>query len=290
LVKKKRFKKKSDEFQHILHQYAKQTGQSSDETIVTIGDIVTWWTDLTHQNKEEFMVRIHPKIATLVAEQSDIAVIQNPDVDQTGAAFKFGQDLLLILLSETPSDKKAALVNRLKDAIVNAVTTPDIVLPEEILTLSCKMIIGNTVPKIEKAFSINPAAKVSLQKPLFGAVIEIMAKKYGWESKVSDDNNAKLTIELKEKGLFFNERTQSRALKELARRNVLLNIDSALDGTLTSDLAKIILGKRNEQNQTTSEFVYESISPEADTEIKNTIRELLFKRRNEDGKPDRNHQ
>ena len=90
--------------------------------------------------------------------------------------------------------------------------------------------------------------------------------------------------------MFFNERTQSRALKELARRNVLLNIDSALDGTLTSDLAKIILGKRNEQNQTTSEFVYESISPEADTEIKNTIRELLFKRRNEDGKPDRNHQ
>jgi hypothetical protein len=132
---------------------------------------------------------------------------------------------------------------------------------------------------------------VSLQKPLFGAVIEIMAKKYGWESKVSDDNNAKLTIELKEKGLFFNERTQSRALKKLARRNVLLNIDSALDGTLTNDLAKVILDQRNnQQNQTKSEFVYESISPEADTEIKNIIRELLFKRRNEDGKPDRNHQ
>ena len=164
-------------------------------------------------------------------------------------------------------------------------------MPDEILTLSCKMIIGDTVTKIEDAFSVNPAAKVSLQKPLFGAVIEIMAKKYGWESGVPDDNNAKLTTELKEKGLFFNERTQSRALKELARRNVLLNIDSALDGTLINDLAKIILDQRtNQQNQTKSEFVYESISPEADTEIKNTIRELLFKRRNEDGKPDRNHQ
>jgi hypothetical protein len=290
LVRRKRFKRKSDEFQRVLQQYVKQTGQSSDETTVTIGDIVTWWTDLTHQNKEEFMVRINTKIAALVAEQSDITVLQNPGNDKTGAAYKFGQDLLLILLSETPADKKAALVNRLKDAIVNAITTPDIVLPEEILTLSCKMIIGDTVPKIEEAFSVNPAAKVSLQKPLFGAVIQTMAKKYGWESGVPDDNDAKLMTELKEKGLFFNERTQSRALKELARRNVLLNIDGALDGTLTNDLAKIILGKRNKQNQTISEYVYEPISPEADTEIKNTIRELLFKRRNEDGKPNRNHQ
>jgi hypothetical protein len=237
------------------------------------------------------MLRIHPKITALVAAQSDMAVIQNPDNDQTGATFEFGQNLLLILLSETPTDKKAALVNCLKDAIVNAVTTPDIVLPEEILTLSCKMIIGDTVPKIEEAFSVNPAAKVSLQKPLFGAIIEVMANEYGWESGIPHDNNAKLMTELKEKGLFFNERTQSRALKELARRNVLLNIDSALDGTLTNDLAKVILDQRNNQrNQTKSEFVYESISPEADTEIKNTIRELLFKRRNEDGKPDRNHQ
>ena len=289
LVRRKRFKRKSDEFQRVLQQYVKQTGQSSDETTVTIGDIVTWWTDLTHQNKEEFMVRINTKIAALVAEQSDITVLQNPGNDKTGAAYKFGQDLLLILLSETPADKKAALVNRLKDAIVNAITTPDIVLPEEILTLSCKMIIGDTVPKIEEAFSVNPAAKVSLQKPLFGAVIQTMAKKYGWESGVPDDNDAKLMTELKEKGLFFNERTQSRALKELARRNVLLNIDGALDGTLTNDLAKIILGKRNKQNQTISEYVYEPISPEADTEIKNTIRELLFKRRNENGKPYRNN-
>jgi hypothetical protein len=236
------------------------------------------------------MVRIHPKITALVTAQSDMAIIQNPDNDKTGAAFKFVQDLLLILLSETPTDKKAVLVEHLKGIILNVGTISEIELPNEILSLSCKLLIGDAVTKIEDAFFINPAAKVSLQKPLFGAAIEIMAKKYGWESKVPNDNNAKLTIELKEKGLFFNERTQSRALKELARRNVLLNIDSALDGTLTNDLAKIILGKRNEQNQTTSEFVYESISPEADTEIKNTIRELLFKRRNEDGKPDRNHQ
>jgi len=291
LVKKRRFKRKSDDFQRVLQQYVKQTGQSSDETVVTLGDIVTWWADLTNQNKAEFMLRIHPKITALVAAQSDMAVIQNPDNDQTGTAFEFGHNLLLILLSETPTDKKAVLVEHLKGIILNVGTISEIELPNEILSLSCKLLIGDAVTKIEDAFSINPAAKVSLPKPLFGAVIEIMAKKYGWESKVSDDNNAKLTIELKEKGLFFNERTQSRALKKLARRNVLLNIDSALDGTLTNDLAKVILDQRNnQQNQTKSEFVYESISPEADTEIKNTIRELLFKRRNEDGKPDRNHQ
>jgi hypothetical protein len=291
LVKKKRFKRKSDEFQRIFQQYVKQNGQSSDEAPVTLGDIVTWWADLTNQDKEEFMLRINTKIAALVAEQSDIAVLQNPGSDQTGAAYKFGQDLLLILLSETPADKKAALVEHLKKTILDAGSKSEIELPDEILSLSCKLIISDSITKLDNAFSVNHAAKMSLQKPLFAAVIETMAKKYGWESGVPDDNNAKLTIGLKGKGLFFNEKTQSRALKELARRNVLLNIDSAIDGTLINDLAKIILDQRtNQQNQTKSEFVYESISPEADTEIKRTIRELLFKGRNKDGKPDRNHQ
>ena len=290
LVKKKRFKRKSDEFQRILQQYVIQNGQSSYETVVTLGDIVTWWADLTNQNKEEFMVRINTKITALVAEQSVIAVLQNPGNDQTGAAYKFGQDLLLILLSETSAYKKAALVEHLKEMILNVGPISEIELPAEILTLSCRMKIGDTVPIIEEAFSVNPAAKISLQKPLFGAVIEVMANEYGWESGVPDDNNAKLMTELKGKGLFFNNRLYSRALKKLTRRNVLLNIDSALDGTLINDLAKIILDQRtNQQYQTKSEFVYQPISSEVDAETKSKIRELLFKRRNENGKPYRNY-
>ena len=84
------------------------------------------------------MLRIHPKVAALVAEQSDIAVLQNPDIDQTGAAFKFGQNLLLILLSETPADKKAALVDHLKEIILNAGTKSEIELPDEILKFDCR--------------------------------------------------------------------------------------------------------------------------------------------------------
>ena len=286
-VKKKRFQRKSDDFQRILEQYAKQTNQSSDETILTIGDIVSWWADLTHQNKEEFMLRIHPKVAALVAEQSDIAVIQNPGNDETGVAFKFGQNLFRILLSETPADKKAALVEHMKEAILNMGNLSEIDLPDEILNLSCRLIISDSITKMEDAFSVNPAAKISLQKPLLGAVIEITAKKYGWESGVPDGNNAKLKTELKEKGIFFNERTQSRALKTLARRNILHNIESAMNGTLMNDLAKIILDQRtSQQNQTQSEYVYEPISTEVDAETKKKILELIFKRRNEDGKPD----
>jgi len=290
LVKKKRFQRKSDDFQRIFEQYAKQTNQSNDETTLTIGDIVSWWVELTHQNKEEFMLRIHPKVAALVAEQNDIAVIQNPGNDETGVAFKFGQNLLRILLSETRPDKKAALVEHVKETILNMGNLSDLDLPDEILNLSCRLIISDSITKIDDAFSINPAAKASLQTPLFGAVIEIMAKKYDWQSGVSNDNNTKLKAELKEKGLFFNERTQSRALKELARRNVLLNIESAMNGTLMNDLAKIILDRRaSQQNQTQSEYVYEPISTEVDTETKKIILELIFKRRNEDGKPDRTY-
>lgn len=251
---------------------------------------MSWWADLTHQDQTEFMLRIHPKIATLVANYGVFASKQNPQNDQTGADFKFGENLLLILVAETPPDNKAALVDQMKDIILNVGTISEIDLHDEILNLSCKLLISDSVTKMDDAFSINPTAKVSFQKPLFGAVIEIMAKKYGWESRVPDDNNAKLRTELKEKRLFFNERTQSRALKELARRNVLLNIDSALDRTLMNDLAKIILAQRtNQQNQTQSIFDYEPISPEVDAETKNKIRELLFKRRNENGKPDRNY-
>jgi hypothetical protein len=99
-----------------------------------------------------------------------------------------------------------------------------------------------------------------------------------------------LKTELKEKGLFFNERTQSHALKTLARRNILDNINSTLDGMLMNDLAKIILDQRtSQQNQTQSEYVYEPISTETDAETKKKILELIFKRRNEDGKPDRTY-
>jgi len=290
LVKKKRFRRKSEGLQRVFQQYVKQTNQSGDNTSLTIGDIVNGWADLTHQDKAEFMLRVHPKITALVAEQGNVGANQDPEKDQTGAAFKFMNNLLLILLAETPQDRKDALVEQMRDFILNIGTMSDIDLPDEIFSLSCKLLIGDVVTKMEEAFSVNPAAKVSLQKPLFGAVIEIMAKKYGWESGVPDDNNAKLRAELKEKGLFFNERTQSRALKELARRNILLNIDSALDGTLVNDLAKIILNQRtNQQNQTQSVFVYEPISPEVDAEAKKKILELIFKRRNEDGKPDRNY-
>ena len=57
-----------------------------------------------------------------------------------------------------------------------------------------------------------------------------------------------------------------------------------------NDLAKIILDQRaSQQNQTQSEYVYEPISTEVDTETKKKILELIFKRRNEDGKPDRTY-
>jgi hypothetical protein len=63
-----------------------------------------------------------------------------------------------------------------------------------------------------------------------------------------------------------------------------------MNGTLMNDLAKIILDRRaSQQNQTQSEYVYEPISTEVDTETKKKILELIFKRRNEDGKPDRTY-
>jgi len=55
-VVKKKFKRNLTIF-NTFFSIRQTNGQYNDETSVTIGDIVTWWTDLTHQIKGRIYVK-----------------------------------------------------------------------------------------------------------------------------------------------------------------------------------------------------------------------------------------
>ncbi len=280
LVKKKRFKRKSDELRHAYQQYAKEINQSPDDAPLTIGDIVNGWADLTGQDRAEFTLKVGPNISSLI-ETNDLnsRAKQDPENDQTEAAFKFMEDTFLILMEETPQDKQDALVAQIKDAILNNSFHSDIDLPDELFNFGSRLLISEVVAKMDSAFSINPAAKELLLQPLLGALIEIEAKKYGWESGVPEDNVVKLQAELQEKNLRLNKRALSRSLKALDRRSVFLNIDSALEGRLVDDLRGIAEEQSAaEENKTHSTWVSETISPEAESEAEKRVMEWLYRR------------
>ncbi len=281
LMKKKRFKRKSDDLRHAYQEYVKQTNQSPDDAPITIGEVVNGWADLTGQDRAEFVSKVSSIISTLLIEPNNVNSMekQDPENDQTEAAFKFTEDLFLILVEETPPDKQDALVAQIKDSILNIDAKSIIELPEEVLGFGSRLMVSDSIATMDNAFSLNPSAKELFLHPFYGALIELEAKKYGWESGVPGDNMAKLQSQLREKNLRLNKRAFSRSLKALAKRGVFVNIDSALDGKLMDDLAVIAKEQSDaEENKTQSTWVNEPSSPEAESEAEKRVQEWLFRR------------
>ena len=84
---------------------------------------------------------------------------------------------------------------------------------------------------------------------------------------------------LSQNGVSSSKRMMSRSLKRLGRRNILQNIDDALEGNLTDKLKKIISEQTAiEQDGVQSIWEFPSDPPSAETEKE--IREWLFRRDN----------
>ncbi len=281
LMKKKRFKRKSDDLRHAYQQYAKETNESPDDPPLTIGEVVNGWADLTGQDRAEFVSKVGSKISTLIIEPNNVNSRTKLDLenDQTEAAFKFTEDLFLVLVEETPPDKQDALVEQIKDSILNEDSEPDIELTNEVLGLGSRLMVSDSIATMENAFSVNPAAKELFSQPLYGALIDMESKKFGWESGVPEDNMAKLRAELKEKNLRLNNRALTHSLKALGRRGICLNIDSALEGRLMDELACIAEAQSAiEENKTQTTWINETSSPEAEAAAEKRVQEWLFRR------------
>jgi hypothetical protein len=188
-------------------------------------------------------------------------------------------DLFNTLVEETPPDKKDSLAERIKTALITSSTQATLEVDSELLHDSSTTLTSEIVTQISRALSDNPPAKDRLLHPLFGELILIEAKKYGWDSRVPANNHAQLQSAISQNGVSPNKRIISRSLRKLGRKKLLQNISDALDGNLIENLTKIISEQTTvEQNKTRSIWEFSPVSTGDDAETEKSVREWLFRR------------
>ena len=281
LPKTKRLKRKFTHFLNLQKQNEKD--RPSVHPPLTIGHIVNGWVGLTGQDETEFAAKVCPKIKKLLIEQykaighlgfTDSQTYENPE-----SAFNFMADLFNILVEETPADKKDSLVEQIKTTLFTSGTQSAVEIDNELLHDASTMLTSEIVTQISEALSHNPSAKDRIIHPLVGELMAMEAKKYGWDSGVPTNNYAQLQSAISQNGLSPNKRMMSRSLRRLGRKNVLQNINDALDGNLIEYLNKIINEQTTvEQNKTQSIWEFSSVSPKDTAETEKSVREWLFRR------------
>lgn len=186
-------------------------------------------------------------------------------------------DLFSILIEETPTDKRISLIEQMKVTMISS-TQSAVEVDSELLHDASAMHISEIVAQISGALSHNPFAKDRLLHPLFGEIITMEAGKHGWGSGVSVNNNDQLQSAISQEGLSPNKRMLSRSLRRVGRKNVLQNLNDALDGNLMENLHKIIDEQTTiENNKTQSIWEFSPVSPGENAETEKGIREWLFR-------------
>jgi hypothetical protein len=282
LPKTKRLRRKYTNYIELLKLNEMGRKQTSDSPSLTIGAIVDSWAGLTGQDKTEFESKVRPKIARLLIVQyvhtkqlgfTDAQAYEKPE-----SAFNFMADLYNILIEETPAEQMAALTQQIQASLI-AIGTQPVEVNDELLHDASALVTKELVLRLFPVISHDTAIKDRLLQPVFGALVEMETKKYGWESGVLEDNVTKLQSELKGKGISTSTRTLTHALKKLNRKNISQNIQNVLAGKLNQDLEKEVNEQEVKENQTQSQWVCEPVSPGDQRETEKRILELLFKRR-----------
>lgn len=278
-------KKLKREFAHslALQQQKEKTGeQLVDNRPFTMGQIVNGWAGLTGQDETEFVSKVSPKIRELVIKHykatGQLGLTDSQSYENPESAFNFMTDLFDILVDETPSDKKNSLIELMKALITSSAQSAAEVDSEFLHNVST-MITSSIATKLTGALSGNPSAKDRLLHPLFAELVAIEGKTHGWDTGVPADNHAQLQSELSQNGVSPNKRMRSRSLKRLGRKNVLQNVNDALDGNLVENLNNIISEQMiAEQDKTQSIWEFSPISPKDTAETEKSVREWLFRR------------
>ena len=283
LPKTKRLKRKFAHFLKLQQQNGKDQKQPSDHPPLTIGQIVNGWAGLTGQDETEFASKVCPKIKKLLIEQykatrhlgfTDSQTYENPE-----SAFNFMADLFNILVEETPAEKKNSLIEQIKATLITSGTQSVVEADDELLRGASTMLTSEIVTQVSGALSRNPSAKDRLLHPLFGELMAMEAKKYGWDSGVPADHHAQLQSAISQNSISPNKRMMPRSLRRLGRKNVLQNISDALDDNLSENLNKIVREQMaEEQNKTQSVWEFSPVSPGDTAETEKSVREWLFRR------------
>jgi len=287
LPKIKKLKRKFAHFLILQQQKGEEREQPTDNSPLTVGQIVTGWAGLTGQDKTEFASKVCTKIKELVINHykatgqvglTDSQAYENPET-----AFDFMTDLLNILIEETPEDKKNSLIKKMKAALITSTTQPAVEVDSELLRSASTMLTTEIAAEISGALTDNPSAKDRIINPVFSELMAMEARKYGWDSGVPVENHAQLQFAISQNGASPSKRMMSRSLRMLGRKNVLQNVNDALDGNLIENLNKIIREQTAiEQSKTRSIWEFSPVSPGDAAETEKRIREWLFRRNNND--------
>ena len=292
LLKTNRLKRKLVHFIRLRKQNEKKLKQPFDYPPLTIGHIINGWARLTGQDEMEFTSKVCPKINKLLSERYKsigcVGLTDSQAYDDPESTSNFIIDLLDIFIEETPGDNKDSLVEQIKTTLFTPGMQSALEADDELLHDASTMLTSDIVMQINEALSHNPSAKDRLLHPLFGELMAIEAKKYGWDSGVPTDHYAQLQSVLLQNDVSPNKRSTSRSLRRLGRKNILQNINDALDGNLIENLNKIISEQTTvEQNKTQSVWEFSPISPSDTAETEKSVREWLFRRDKND--TSRNH-
>ncbi len=292
LPKTKRLNRKFAHFLKIQKQNVEDRKQPSDNPPFTVGQVVNGWAGLTGQDETEFALKVCPKIRKLAIEHyqatghlgcTDSQAYENPE-----SAFNFMTDLFNSLIEETPADKKDFLVEQIKTTLFTSGTQSAVEIDNELLHDASAMLTSEIVTQINEALFHNPFAKDRLLHPLLGELMAMEGKKYGWDSGVPANNYAQLQSDISQNGVSPNKRMISRSLRRLGRKNILQNVDDTLGGKLIENLNKIISEQTTvEQNKTQSVWEFSPVSTGDNAEIEKSVRDWLFRRKNND--TSRNH-
>jgi hypothetical protein len=283
LPKTKRLKRKFAHFLKLQQQKERNGEQSSDNPPLTIGQIVNGWAGLTGQNETEFASKVYPKIRKLVIKHykatGQVGLTDSQAYDKPESAFNFMADLSNILVEKTPADKKNSLVEQIKATLITSSTQSALEVDNELLHDASTMLTSEIVTQMNEGLSHNPSAKDRLLHPLFGELMAMAAKKYGWDSGVPANHYAQLQSAISQYCVSPNKRIISRSLRRLGRKNVLQNINDALDGKLSENLNETISEQTTiEQNKTQSVWEFSPVSTGDNSETEKSVREWLFRR------------
>jgi len=283
LPKTKRHRRKFAHFVELQKQNVEDRNQPSANHPLTIGQIVNGWAGLTGQDETEFASKVYPKMRTLAIEHyqatGHLGCTDSQAYENLESAFNFITDLFNILIEETPVDKKDFLVEQIKTTLSTSGTQSAVEIDNELLHDASAMLTSEIVTQISGALSDNPSAKDRLLHPLFGELMAMEAKQYDWDSVVPANNYAQLQSTISQNGVSPNKRMMSRSLRRVGRKNLLQNINDALDGNLMKNLNNIITEQTTvEQNKTQSIWEFSLASPEDTAETEKGVREWLFRR------------
>ena len=260
-----------------------QTREGSTKNVTTLGDIVSLWAKVTHQETDYFLKRVLPKVAPLVhswqqttncSGLTDIEVLAHLQ-----SANDFLRGLIVVLINETPESELEHLIHKVLQMVRGTDPHELVASLDTPISHASTMMTAQASNLLKEALGSNPEAKRRILQPVFGALVEGAARNYDWENNYGQalrHLETDLNPELAAKGINADNDTFVSALDELGKRDMLLNLKDALRGGMRKRFVETVMRLcKTVLHQVNSIWEFSNSEMVATTE---SVRDWLFRR------------